>query len=46
MDIVGEIAVSANIKLSTAAKQFIDVTGVKDIDLQDIKEMVELQNNN
>jgi RNA polymerase-interacting CarD/CdnL/TRCF family regulator len=44
MDIVGEIAVSANIKLSTAAKQFMEVTGVDDVDLQDIKEMEELQN--
>jgi RNA polymerase-interacting CarD/CdnL/TRCF family regulator len=43
MDIVGEIAVSANIKLSTAAKQFMEVTGVEDIDIKDIKEMEELR---
>jgi hypothetical protein len=43
MDIVGEIAVSANIKLSTAAKQFMEVTGVEDVDLEDIKEIEELQ---
>jgi CarD family transcriptional regulator len=43
MDIVGEIAVSANIKLSTAAKQFVEVTGVEDVDIEDIKEMEELK---
>jgi RNA polymerase-interacting CarD/CdnL/TRCF family regulator len=42
MDIVGEIAVSANIKLSTAAKQFMEVTGVDDIDIKDIEEMEDL----
>ena len=44
MDIVGEIAVSANIKLSTAAKQFIEVTGVDDIDIKDIIETEDLDN--
>lgn len=39
MDIVGELAVSSNIKLSTAAKQFIEVTGLKDIDVKEIEEM-------
>ena len=38
MDIVGELAVSANIKLLTAAKQFIEVTGVDDIDLEDLED--------
>jgi RNA polymerase-interacting CarD/CdnL/TRCF family regulator len=41
MDIVGELAVSANVKLSTAAKQFMEITGVEDIDIQDIEEMEE-----
>ena len=36
MDIVGEMAVSANIKLETAAKQFMDVTGLEGIDLEDL----------
>jgi CarD family transcriptional regulator len=44
MDIVGEIAVSANVKLSTAAKQFMEVTGVDDIDIKDIEDMEELNN--
>jgi CarD family transcriptional regulator len=44
MDIIGELAVSASIKLSTAAKQFIDITGVDDIDIEDIEEMEELEN--
>jgi hypothetical protein len=39
MDIVGELAVSANIKLSTAAKQFIEITGVDEIDIKDLEEM-------
>lgn len=39
MDIVGELAVSANIKLSTAARQFIEVTGIDDIDLKEIEEL-------
>jgi CarD family transcriptional regulator len=43
MDIVGEMAVSANIKLSTAAKQFMEVTGVEDIDIKNIKETEELK---
>jgi hypothetical protein len=43
MDIVGEMAVSANIKLSTAAKQFMEVTGIEDIDVKNIKEMEELK---
>lgn len=43
MNIVGELAVSANIKLSTAAKQFMEVTGVEDIDIDDIKEIEALR---
>jgi RNA polymerase-interacting CarD/CdnL/TRCF family regulator len=42
MDIVGELAVSANIKLSTAANQFIEITGVDQIDIKDLEEMEEM----
>ena len=35
LDIVGELAVSAGVKLDTAAKQFTQVTGIKDINIED-----------
>lgn len=35
VDIVGELAVSANIKMTTAAEQFMDITGIKDIEVED-----------
>jgi len=36
MDISGEIAVSANIKLETAVRQFKEVTGLDDINVEDL----------
>lgn len=35
VDIIGELAVSANIKMTTAAQQFMDITGIKDIEVED-----------
>jgi RNA polymerase-interacting CarD/CdnL/TRCF family regulator len=35
LDIVGELAVSAGVKLDTAGKQFTQVTGIEDINIED-----------
>jgi hypothetical protein len=35
MDIIGELAVSSGIKMSTASEQFMKITGVKDLEVED-----------